>query len=382
MLIVQYSVVAASLGLGLLVISPSAIQAFLRLLPVGLLNNSCSINKDINGTVKRYEGLFSGAREDVGKITEEDNVAVRQGEYQDMVSSFYDLVTDFYEYGWGQSFHFAPRYNHESFSESILRAEHFLALKLNLGESKKCLDVGCGVGGPMRNIVEFSSADITGVTINDYQVLVGNRYNKARGLDDKCRSTQGDFQKLSKTFPKQSFDCAYQIEATCHSPDKVVTFSEVAHCLKPGGLFAGYEWVVLPENGYDADDMDHVRIKEGIEVGNGLPTLATGEQVKESLRKAGFEVLEAYDANRGMKSEHEIPWYRTLQGGWKPTEFRMTWLGRVMTHLMVSTLEFLRIAPKGSTSVSRILNATALDLVEGGEKQIFTPSYFFLAKKI
>jgi sterol 24-C-methyltransferase len=34
----------------------------------------------------------------------------------------------------------------------------------------KVLDVGCGVGGPARNIARFSRADVTGVTINDYQV--------------------------------------------------------------------------------------------------------------------------------------------------------------------------------------------------------------------
>ena len=29
-------------------------------------------------------------------------------EYARMVTAYYDLITDFYEYGWGQSFHFAP----------------------------------------------------------------------------------------------------------------------------------------------------------------------------------------------------------------------------------------------------------------------------------
>lgn len=28
-----------------------------------------------------------------------------------------------------------------------------------------------------------------------------------------------------------------------------------------------------------------------------------------------------------------------------------------------------------------MLNATALDLVAGGQREIFTPSYFFVAKK-
>lgn len=48
-------------------------------------------------------------------------------------SSFYNLVTDFYEYGWGQSFHFAPRRKNETFRESILRAEYVLASRIEVG---------------------------------------------------------------------------------------------------------------------------------------------------------------------------------------------------------------------------------------------------------
>jgi sterol 24-C-methyltransferase len=59
----------------------------------------------------------------------------------------------------------------------------------------------------------------------------------------------------------------------------------------------------------------------------------------------------------------------------------MSHFGRVCTHLMCTVLETLRVAPKGTVRVSSLLNATALDLVEGGEKQLFTPSYYFLARK-
>jgi len=59
----------------------------------------------------------------------------------------------------------------------------------------------------------------------------------------------------------------------------------------------------------------------------------------------------------------------------------MTSLGRSVTHASVWALEALRIAPAGSTKVSKLLNATAIDLVEGGKKEIFTPSFFFLAQK-
>lgn len=38
----------------------------------------------------------------------------------------------------------------------------------------KVLDVGCGIGGPMRNICKFTGCDVTGLTLNQYQVDRGN----------------------------------------------------------------------------------------------------------------------------------------------------------------------------------------------------------------
>lgn len=41
-----------------------------------------------------------------------------------------DLATLFYEWGWGQCFHFAHRYADETFVQSIKRHEYFLASRL------------------------------------------------------------------------------------------------------------------------------------------------------------------------------------------------------------------------------------------------------------
>lgn len=64
--------------------------------------------------------------------------------------------------GWGTSFHFAHRFRDETHSESIKRHEHYLALRLGLKPGDKVLDVGCGIGGPLREISLFSGAAVTG----------------------------------------------------------------------------------------------------------------------------------------------------------------------------------------------------------------------------
>lgn len=344
-----------------------------------LLNNTDHTLKgdEFKSSVSDYNSMFGGARVQTGAITSEESIEIRRQRYADMVNHFYNLVTDFYEWGWGQSFHFAPRRHNETFKESIYRAEHFLASRLRMDSKTKALDVGCGVSGPMRNIAVFSGASIEGITINHYQVKIGNKYNAANGLADRCKANQGDFQNLP--WPDSTFDVAYQIEATCHSPNRVHTFTGIARVLKPGGLFAGYEWTTTDK--YDPKNKDHVRIKEGIEVGNSLPTIVHYSEIIKNLEDSGFEVLEHFDANRNAHSEHEIPWYDTLNGKMSISGFRMTYVGRNLTHTMVWLLELVGIAPKGTTEVSALLNATALDLVESGRYEIFTPSYFYLAKK-
>ena len=44
-----------------------------------------------------YEQRYVGA--------ERNGLDERKRDYKNFVNTYYDLVTDFYEYGWGQSFH-------------------------------------------------------------------------------------------------------------------------------------------------------------------------------------------------------------------------------------------------------------------------------------
>lgn len=135
------------------------------------------------------------------------------------------LLTALWRTHAGESFHFASRLKTETLRESIYRHEHFLALKLGLKAEHKArlcfwqatlprltaarrgaagslwpyavasaavccawvdasalrshlslwiapqvLDVGCGVGGPLRSISAFSGAAVVGLNNNDYQV--------------------------------------------------------------------------------------------------------------------------------------------------------------------------------------------------------------------
>ncbi|TQD91599.1 hypothetical protein C1H46_022782 [Malus baccata] len=298
----------------------------------------------------------------------------RKSNYTDMVNKYYDLVTSFYEYGWGESFHFAPRWNGESLRESIKRHEHFLALQLGLKPGQKVLDVGCGIGGPLREISRFSSTSITGLNNNEYQITRGKELNRIVGVDKTCNFVKADFMKLP--FPENSFDAVYAIEATCHAPDAYGCYKEIYRVLKSGQCFAAYEWCMT--DAFDPNNQEHQKIKAEIEIGDGLPDIRLTGKCLEALKQAGFEVIWEKD----LAVDSPLPWYLPLdKSRISLSSFRLTAAGRFVTRNLVKVLEYIGLAPAGSQRVQDFLEKAAVGLVEGGKKEIFTPMYFFLARK-
>jgi len=64
---------------------------------------------------------------------------------------------------------------------------------MNLQDNMRVLDVGCGVGGPAREIVKFSGVNVVGLNNNDYQIERATAYAAKEGLSHKLKFTKGDF---------------------------------------------------------------------------------------------------------------------------------------------------------------------------------------------
>jgi sterol 24-C-methyltransferase len=308
----------------------------------------------------------------------DDQADQRKQSAAKMVEVFYDLVTDFYESGWGQSFHFSPRGRFETFREGIARHEHYIASKIQLSEKEKCLDVGCGIGGPMRNIVQFSHADVTGVTINEYQVRRGNTLNKNAGLDHLCRLMQANFLDLS-CFEEASFDKAFSIEATCHAGNRIDVFREVFRVLKPGGLFATYEWVL--NDLYDPENPKHVKGRQFIEGGNALPQLIHDKDSVAALKQAGFELVESFDLAELSKKNGQLPWYGSLEAKCSVENFHHSQVATLATHCICWSMEKVGLAPKGTLKTHQFLLKARDGLLIGGQEGFFTPMYFMMGRK-
>jgi len=344
-----------------------------------LAHDDASLSKgEVDTAMKSYESFHGTDSRESGE-QHKKLLEKRKTLYASMVNHFYDLVTDFYEYGWGESFHFAARDIKETFDQSIRRCEYYIALICGIQEGQKVSDLGCGVGGLLSYIVKFTGATVYGVNNNDYQIKLATKHNERDNVQHLIKMMKADFHKI----PVQDgfFDHAYAIEATCHATDKLTIYSEAFRIVKPGGKFICIDWLMTHK--YDPKNVEHNRIKQGIEVGNGLPNLETIDNAVQAMKKAGFEVLEHFDRGYGKLSyeKNQIPWHQSLKGSWRLSEFRMNSFGRKCTNTFVYALETLRIAPKGSYRVSKLLSDTADDLVKGGDLQIMTPAYFIVARK-
>ncbi|KAL8672344.1 MAG: hypothetical protein Q9168_003197 [Polycauliona sp. 1 TL-2023] len=249
---------------------------------------------------KHWDNKLAGA--ETAEIRE-----ARRAEYATLTRHYYNLATDLYEYGWGASFHFCRFAQGEGFHKAIARHEHYLAHMMGLRDGMNVLDVGCGVGGPAREIAKFTGANIVGLNNNDYQIERAERYATKEGLGSQLGFTKGDFMQMS--FPPNAFDAVYAIEATVHAPSLQGVYSEIFRVLKPGGVFGVYEWLMTDR--YDNDNPQHREIRLGIEQGDGISNMVKIDEALEAIQKAGF-VLEHHEDL--AEREDARPWYYPLDG--------------------------------------------------------------------
>jgi len=321
-----------------------------------------TIRKDLGKQIGEYTELFDQASPEQ-----------RKSNYTAVVNKYYDLATDFYEFGWGSSFHFAPRHKWETLEASIQRHELWLAHRLGLKPNMKVMDIGCGVGGPLRNIARFSGAQVVGLNNNEYQVSRAKRIAADCRLGPLAAYIKGDFMNIPAE--PASFDAAYAIEATCHAPDRVGVYSQIFKILKPGGYFGSMEWVMT--DAYDPSNPAHVAPKKAIERGNGLPDLEPISVILSALKEAGFEIVENFD----IAPLSDIPWYSPLVGRLTPTGLAHTAIGRWISLKGLGMLEYLHIAPAGSSGTLEMLQKGADALCQSGRQSIFTPMWWVLVRK-
>ncbi|MGB7087988.1 MAG: methyltransferase domain-containing protein, partial [Phormidesmis sp.] len=99
------------------------------------------------------------------------------------------------------------------------------------------LDVGCGIGGSSRVLAKDYGFEVTAVTIRSQQV---ERATQLTPVGVSSKFFIDDAMALS--FPDESFDVVWSVEAGPHMPDKAVFARELMRVLKPGGVLVVADW--------------------------------------------------------------------------------------------------------------------------------------------
>lgn len=327
---------------------------------------------DVARRVQHFNGWTErAAAEDAGTRAGYDHTQT--------VKEYYDLCNEFMVFGWGESLHFAPLSPRESVEDSIIRHQRLMIAKLDLRKGMTVVDIGCGVGGPMRRVVREAGVRVIGVNNSEVQLDKAKSLNVEAGLDHMVDYLACSFMDMS-AIADNTFDRGYAIESTCHAPEKADAFAEIYRVLKPGALFWGQEMCVTDK--FDPDDNQHRAIKQELVHSIALRDIATTGEVNRALEAAGFQVVEGVD--RAVEENGSTtPWY-------KPMETRHGTLDKsprsssliLKTFIGTSRLaETLGVFPKGSTEIARLTARAANAYIAGGRTGIFTPLYCFLARK-
>lgn len=317
---------------------------------------------DVTGRVQRFNGWTDRASA--------DDAYAKGNEHAETVREYYDLCSELMIFGWGESLHFAPRSRRESLEDSKIRHQRLMISKLELREGMAVVDVGCGIGGPMRRVAREAGVKVLGVNYSEVQLAKARSLSAEAGLDHMVEYLATSFMDMG-AIADDTYDRAYAIESTCHAPDKVGAFREIYRVLKPGSLFWGQEMCLTDR--FNPHDSRHLAMKQDLMHGIALKDIASTGEVNRALETAGFQVMEGVD--RAVDGPGpSTPWYQ-------PMVTRRRWLN-LKAHIgMAGLAEALRVLPKGTKDVVRLLDRTAGAYVAGGRTGIFTPLYCFLARK-
>jgi len=103
----------------------------------------------------------------------------------------------------------------------------------------RLLDLGCGLGGPGRFLVDHFQCSIVGVDLLPLRVELAQRLSELTGMDEHISYRVADATNLD--VEAASFEQAWMLDVSMHIKDKRALFGEIARVLRPGGLMVMHE---------------------------------------------------------------------------------------------------------------------------------------------
>ncbi|MBO19820.1 MAG: hypothetical protein CL732_04680 [Chloroflexi bacterium] len=174
--------------------------------------------------------------------------------------AYYDGPADqIYRTIWGDNLHLGVPCSEECpHPEAMEHTNQIMAEAVNLNESTKVIDLGCGYGSTARYLAANYGCHVTATNISEKELDLGRERAKEAGLEDLLSFEYGDFHDLG--YADDSFDVVWSQEAFLHGVDKSRILSECQRVLVPGGTLVFTDILVRK----DTPESDRVRIYDRV----------------------------------------------------------------------------------------------------------------------
>jgi SAM-dependent methyltransferase len=147
------------------------------------------------------------------------------------------------------------------------------------GTEDRVLDLGCGIGGPSRQLLLHCGCRVTGLDLTREYCELARHLAERMGLGERVAYRQGDAQAMP--FAEDAFDGVWTQHMSMNVADKGRMYDEIRRVLRPGGRLAMYEIVGGP-GGEVHFPVPWARTPD-------ISHLTTAEELEGGLRARGFE---------------------------------------------------------------------------------------------
>ena len=219
-----------------------------------------------------------------------------------------------------------------------------LAQRMDLTPDSHVLDIGSGLGGPARTLVETYGCSVTGIDLTRDFCDAADEISGWLGFSEKLRFIHGD--ATEQRFEPHSFDAAMTIHVAMNIPAKDALYLRAKRALKPGRIFAVYD-VLQGEGGPVLFPVPWARDPS-------ISHLVSPEDMRRLLADAGFDVLDELDS-----TEESLTWFQNMtarmaQSGPPPITFQ-SFLGADFPHMARNQVQ--NLADKRIRTVTYICRA-------------------------
>jgi SAM-dependent methyltransferase len=184
-----------------------------------------------------------------------------------------------------------------AWTEGARRYVAELGRAASLAPGEHVLDIGCGVCGPARELVERFGVRVTSLTNSKAHAELSRRLNEKAGKDDRI---EVHWVRGLDDWPAGDYDAAWSVNMLYQVSDHQELYARVADLLVPGGRFVLDDWMAagtITENDL-REFMYHFQYRNFVRI----------ERIEADLVAAGFypasRVLDHGDAARGPMQRH------------------------------------------------------------------------------